>query len=380
MIFDRKKLEKNEEKYLAGYAIKSSSSVGRKYHEEPDEFRMCFQRDKERVIHSKAFRRLDEKTQVVGPSLGDHFRTRLTHTLEVAQIGRDLARRLGLNEDLCEVIALAHDLGHSPFGHAGEDALNEIMSEYGVHFEHNEQSRYIVEKLERTYPDFPGLNLTIEVLDGLIKHQTSYDQSGKEFEFSAHLEAQIVNFSDEIAYLSHDLDDGIRYKIFNINKIRGLKMIKRADEEILKKYGRQIEDPGIYVSRLVSTVIAILVNDLVLNTEKAIALNNINSVDSVKNYKGALARFSDEMKDDLSELREYLYENFYMHPAILSEHKKGHEMIKELFTYYTQNPHKFPKLHRLNMEFPFEIAVKDYISGMTDRFLIAQYENYFGKK
>ena len=224
MALKRYELEEIEEKTLSSYAIKSSKSLGRKHEEEIEDDRLCFQRDKDRIVHCKAFRRLDDKTQVFIGGTGDHYRTRLTHTIEAAGISRDIARRMGLNEDLCEAIALAHDLGHPPFGHGGEDALDEIMKKYGYRFEHNEQSLRVVEKLENVYPNFNGLNLTVEVLDGMIKHQTSWDRKGIEIKTSPHLEAQVVNVADEIAYTNHDLDDGIRAGLIRIEALEKFKL------------------------------------------------------------------------------------------------------------------------------------------------------------
>ncbi len=221
MFISNSKLQKSQDSHLAPYAQKNSNSQGRKYREKKDPLRLPFQRDRDRIIHAKAFRRLHGKTQVFRALHGDHFRSRLTHTLEVSQIARDIARNLQLNEDLAEAIALAHDLGHTPFGHAGEEALNEIMQKFGESFEHNRQSRRVVESIEQKYPDFPGLNLTYETLDGLIKHRTPYDKG--ELGQSS-LEAQIVNIADSIAYNAHDVDDGLRGNIIHINQFRKLKI------------------------------------------------------------------------------------------------------------------------------------------------------------
>ncbi|MDA1060671.1 MAG: dNTP triphosphohydrolase, partial [bacterium] len=288
-------LQKREDRILAPYAIKSRESDGRKFPETFDDGRLAFQRDKDRIIHCKAFRRLDEKTQVFMAGSGDHYRTRLTHTLEVAQISRDIARRLGLNEDLCEAIALAHDLGHPPFGHAGEHALNDAVQEFGLHFEHNEQSRRVVETLEKAYPDFDGLNLTFEVLDGLIKHQSAWDQAGKKFEVSAHLEAQVVNIADEIAYTNHDMDDGLRSGLINLSDLKKFEIWKMGEEDVMGKYGKDL-DLDVYISRVISAITSIMIEDLCKQTLKNISENSIESPVDAQQYSGILADFSSKMK------------------------------------------------------------------------------------
>ena len=223
-IRTRKQLEKLEKTYLAPYAATTAASSGRQYKESLSFNRLAFQVDRDRIIHSRSFRRLKDKTQVFLAHHGDHFRTRLTHTLEVAQLSRDLARSLGVNEDLAESIALAHDLGHPPFGHAGEETMNEIMKQFGQNFEHNQQSKRIVTILERGYPDFPGLNLSREVIEGLMKHQTSYDQSQKKLTPTT-LEAQIVDLADELTYQAHDTDDGLRANLINLKSLQKLVLI-----------------------------------------------------------------------------------------------------------------------------------------------------------
>ena len=344
---------------LSSFAIKISK--GRKHSEELNANRDDFLRDKHRIIHSKAFRRLDQKTQVFMAGSGDHYRTRLTHTLEVAQISRDIARRLSLNEDLCEVIALAHDLGHPPFGHAGEYALDEIMKNFDMHFEHNEQSLRVVEKLEKAYPNFEGLNLSIEVLDGMIKHQTAFDQAGKKFEIAAHLEAQVVNIADEIAYTSHDVDDGLRSKLITFDQMDKIKLWQIAKQDTENKFGNIIEE-DILVSRVTSRLVGLMIEDLLKKTEE-----NLKNIDNVKEYKGNLIEFSDEMKSKLLELREFLLNNFYLNPKILEFTEKGKTMIKKLFDFYLKNPDKLPRKDKS------VISIKDYIAGMTDHFLIKEY-------
>ena len=314
---------------LRKYAIRKS--IGRKFEENDfDDKRTPFQKDQNRILHSKAFRRMDAKTQVFTARSGDHYRTRMTHSLEVAQISRDLARRLGLNDDLCEVIALAHDLGHPPFGHGGEDALDEMMKKYGMHFEHNEQSRKTVEEIEKAYPDFNGLNLTLEVLDGLIKHQTIFDQHGKVFETASHLEAQIVNIADEIAYTNHDLDDGLRGGFLKISELKKKTLWIMAEENVLQRYGK-ITDKDVLISRTISNILSMMVEDLCLQTEKNLKQGKIKNLDDVKAYKGLIVKFSDEMSNNIKQLRKYLFEKFYMNTDISKKIEKGKRMIKKVF-------------------------------------------------
>lgn len=376
MILTRKELGKRETKFLASYAFSSISSAGRKFKEEKNDERLCFQKDKDRIIHCKAFRRLNEKTQVFIAGSGAHYRTRLTHTLEVAQISRDIARRLALNEDLCEAIALAHDLGHPPFGHGGEDALNIIMKKFGLKFEHNEQSRRIVEKLEKTYPNFDGLNLTFEVLDGLIKHKTSWDQKDSEFKTSPHLEAQVVNIADEIAYTNHDIDDGLRAGLLSINELKKFDLWKIAEEEVKNKYGKTLER-DVFISRITSTIISLMISDFCKQTEKTLRENKIKSLSDVRKYEGTLAYFSPEMTKMISVLRNYLYENFYMSPKISKFIEKGKIMIKKIFKFYLEKPLKFPKKMIKRNKESFIISIKDYIAGMTDLFLTEEYKKLF---
>lgn len=368
------KLQQKEALNLAAYAIKSGNSSGRRYQERLDDDRLCFQRDKDRIVHSKAFRRLDEKTQVFVAGSGDHYRTRLTHTLEVAQVARDIARRLELNEDLCEAIALAHDLGHPPFGHAGEQALDDMMKTFGQRFEHNEQSRRVVEVLEKTYPGFNGLNLTLETLDGLMKHQTAWDQAGKIFNVSAHLEAQVVNIADEIAYTNHDMDDGLRSGLITLRELRKFKLWQLGEKEVAKKYGKKLENE-ILISRVISTIIAMMIEDFCVTTLKNLDKYNIKTVDDVCGHKGLLADFSNKMKIMIKELRQFLFNNFYLNPKIEAFTLKGKWMIKKLFKFYYKNPDKFPKKSgkKLN-EAERIVAIKDYIAGMTDTFLIQEYK------
>lgn len=350
---------------LASYAI--HTSTGRQYPEVLDDGRGPFHRDRDRIIHSKAFRRLDRKTQVLVSGTGDHYRTRLTHSLEVAQISRDLARRLHLNEDLCEAIALAHDLGHPPFGHVGEHALDDVMKEFGMNFEHNEQSRRIVEVLEKGYPTFDGLNLTNETIEGLIKHQTAYDQEGKKFNKFSHLEAQIVNVADEIAYNNHDIDDGIRLGVLKMEDLEEVELWRIAKAVVLEKFGEI--DFKKYRQRIISVMISMMVEDFYSQTTAELGRNNIKTLDDVKNFEGLLGKFSDRMKEKIKELRTFLFQRFYMHPTVLEKVNEGSGMIKKLFKYYLEHPDKFPKGNNPSVE-----QIKDYIAGMTDGFLLKEFK------
>lgn len=378
MLFRRKALEEKEKTILAPYAVKSGESRGRMFKDIADNERLAFQRDKDRIVHCKAFRRLDEKTQVFMAGSGDHYRTRLTHTLEVAQISRDLARRIGLNEDLAESIALAHDLGHPPFGHGGEEALNTMMKPFGMHFEHNEQSKRVVEKLEKLYPNFDGLNLTLEVLEGLIKHQTAFDQAGKAFEYFPHLEAQIVNIGDEIAYTNHDMDDGVRSGLITLKQLRKFELWKLGEEMVEKSYGKKL-DEDVLVSRVISAITSLMIDDLCQQTEKNLKKFRINRLEDVAEHNGVLASFSLKMLAMIKELRKFLYDNFYMHPDIYGFVMRGERMIKKLFEFYLKNPEKFPKKKFLEQDEELVVKVKDYIAGMTDGFLVNEFQKYFGK-
>lgn len=347
-------LGEKEKNTLAPYAVKSIESKGRKFHERDtgESFRLCFQKDRDRIVHCKAFRRLDEKTQVFPAFFGDHYRTRLTHTLEVAQIGRDICRRLGLNEDLAEAIALAHDLGHPPFGHAGEDALNEIMKEFGLGFEHNLQSLRVVEKLEKLYPDFDGLNLSFEVLDGLKKHQTVWDQSSDHVG-EMHLEGQVVNLSDEIAYTNHDIDDGLRSGILTIDMLRESEIWRDSERFVFEKYG-EISVSEILISRIISRTISSMIEDI------------------CENFDEKSVTFSEEMKRKIAELRKILYEKFYLNDAVKNRLTDGKKMIKDLFKFYLENPNEVSEKYKIGER--IEVAIKDYIAGMTDQFLIKELE------
>lgn len=368
MIFDRERLFQREALLLAPYGIKSQFSRGRDHPEPDDLMRTPFQKDRDRIIHSRAFRRLKMKTQVFVAHYGDHYRTRLTHSMEVAQISRDVARALGLNEDLAETIALAHDLGHTPFGHAGEETLNQLLEPFGLRFEHNEQSRCIVEKLECVYPNFCGLNLTFEVRQGLMKHQTPWDQNHKEFK-GASLEAAVVNLADEIAYTNHDVDDGLRSGILKESELEPLALWQNASELVFKNYG-DISDPSIRWSRVVSRMIGIMIQDLITHSSQKIDQANLQTPEDVYRSTKALISFSPQQVKINRETQSFLMKNLYFNPRVLKRSQEGQKILKKLFKTYYKKQGKLPLEAQLLIrsgEKP-EIVIKDYIAGMTDEF------------
>jgi len=373
--------ESEQNKTLAPYAMKSSLSQGRVFPEPDDPFRSPFQRDRDRIIHSKAFRRLQAKTQVFVSYYGDHYRDRMTHSIEVAQIARDISRSLGLNEDLSEVLSLAHDLGHPPFGHGGEDALNEAMEEFGLGFEHNEQSRRIIESLEKVYPSFDGLNATKETLDGLLKHNPHNYHTYIDFIVSPHLEGQVMDLSDEIAYTNHDVDDGLRSGIFTVKQMSKFSLWQKAQKEVMKKYkikrlSKDLESNSRFYSRIISNMISQMISDLCEQTTKNIRTYRIKNLADVRKFKGKLVDFSPSMKKRKAELRRFLVECFYHNPKVAKQINRGKKILKSLFFYYLDHPTKLPELYQdmqKNGE-RLEIVVKDYIAGMTDHFAEEQHQ------
>lgn len=342
-------MEYNVSLYMKG-AKRNSSTTGRLFPEAEDRTRTPFERDRDRIIHSKSFRRLSGKTQVFVATYGDHFRDRLTHTLEVASIARGMSRSLGLIEDLAEAISLAHDLGHTPFGHAGEEELDKIMRGFGSHFEHNEQSKRIVEKLEKQFPNFDGLNLTFAVRQGLAKHQTVYDQSGKKILYKS-MEAQVADIADEIAYINHDLDDGLRSELFGFKNLQKLDLWNEATEAVTKKYGK-IADPFVLRHRTISRLISMMIENAVSNATKS------------------RLEFSAKFKEKIIKVREFLWNNMYQSPEVIRHSKKGQEIIRALFDKLHSNPRLMPEsfYNRVNVDDPLEIVVKDYVAGCTDEY------------
>jgi dGTPase len=380
MPCDRPELEKRERQILASYAQFSADSRGRVHEEEPPEFRTQYQRDRDRVIHSRAFRRLEYKTQVFLNGTGDHLRTRLTHTMEVAAIARNISRALRLNEDLTETIALAHDLGHSPFGHKGEAALDRLMRGKGG-FEHNRQSLRVVEFLEQKYPRFPGLNLSWEVREGLAKHFTSYDQPEKRKDFKARspsLEAQVANLADEITYYSHDLDDGLSARLLAEERLhRDVQVWRKAALRVRREFGELPDESRRYY--IIRCIIDDQVKDVVETSEKAIMSAGVQSADAVRLQPRALVRYSPQRRLLNLELRKYLYRNLYYNPEVHEPNRRAVRMLEELFHHFASHPQQISEIfrHRARRD-GWPRAVCDYLACMTDRYAIQEHQRLFG--
>jgi len=360
-------------------------SRGRIYYEPSSSLRSPYQRDRDRVVHSTAFRRLKHKTQVFVNTTGDHFRTRITHSLEVAQIARTLAKHFNLNEDLCETLSLSHDLGHTPFGHAGESTLNECMESYGG-FDHNIQTIRIVNVLENKYYNFKGLNLTLETIDGLVKHNGPVRDSkkidkilGKNFfknkisySINASLEAQFASISDDIAYNSHDLEDGLRANLYTIEDLKNIPILSR----IINKHKKFIKNKGteLVTRQIVREIINEMVNDIIINTKKKIKVEKIKDIKDVYNHQDLLVTFSEEMNlFDLS-VKSFLKEKMYFSKSVLKKTNMGKKIIRFLFLEIIKNPSKFIKksIYKKNN---FERNICDFIAGMTDRYAINLYNS-----
>ncbi|MGH7830741.1 MAG: deoxyguanosinetriphosphate triphosphohydrolase, partial [Candidatus Binatia bacterium] len=331
----------------------------------------------DRIVHSKAFRRLEYKTQVFVNHEGDHYRTRLTHSLEVAQISRSIARMLRLNEDLAEAISLAHDLGHPPFGHSGQDVMDHLMKEHGG-FEHNRQSLRIVTVLEERYPNFPGLNLSHEVLEGLSKHFTDYDlPDGREFhrEGQPNLEAQIANLSDEIAYNNHDLDDGLRSGMIHLDQLQEVELWREVYTQVSSIH------PGmskkVMLHQTIRRLIDLVVTDLIHQTLKNIQAQNITGLDTVRRAPRPLVTFSDEVFRKTKQLKKFLFKNLYRHYRVERMADKASRILKDLFNTYLQNPKILPpEVQKRHSADPHR-AICDYIAGMTDRFALEEHQKLF---
>jgi dGTPase len=380
MPCSKEELETRERQMLASYAQFSGETLGRVHAEPPPSWRTEYQRDRDRVIHSRAFRRLEYKTQVFLNGTGDHLRTRLTHTIEVAAMARSLARALRLNEDLAETIALAHDLGHSPFGHRGEAVLNKLMREHGG-FEHNRQSLRVVEELEEKYPGFRGLNLTWEVREGLIKHQTSYDQPGLRKGFSAKspaLEAQICNLADELIYGSHDLDDGLEAGLLSEEDLRRhVRVFAQASDTVRQEHGPLAAEIRRYF--IVRCIIDDQVRDVVETSEAAILASGVKTADDVRRQPRALVRHSPARRNLNAELNRYLYKNLYSNPAVAEPTRRAVKMLEELFQYYVAHPLEIGEASRKRArKTGWPRAICDYLSGMTDRYTILEHRRLFG--
>lgn len=374
---------------LAPYATNESSSRGRRQKEPAPLYRSEYQRDRDRIVHSSAFRRLEYKTQVFVNHEGDMFRTRLTHSIEVAQIGRATARALGLNEDLTEAISLAHDLGHTPFGHAGQDALNRCMQEHGG-FEHNLQSLRVVDDLEERYADFSGLNLTFETREGILKHcsRANAEQLGEVGERfltggQPGLEAQIANIADAIAYNNHDVDDGLRAGLITLEQLRDVALFEEQYQSV------QACHPGLNGRRLIHEIIRRMINrqvvDLLRTSEKALAEAAPHSADEVRQMPDSLIRFSEEMQEEHQALKRFLRENLYRHYRVHRMSIKAQRMVKDLFGALFDDPRLLPPEHQAKVKITERElgdtgrarAVADYIAGMTDRFAILEHQKLF---
>lgn len=341
---------------LAPYAVPHDGGLGRQHAEPEDETRFAFQRDRDRILHTQAFRRLKHKTQVFVSGTGDHYRTRMTHSLEVAQISRDIARTLQLNEDLAEAIALAHDLGHTPFGHAGEEAMRACMEPYGKRFEHNEQSLRLVTLLEDRTTMYAGLNLSMEILEGLMKHRTPYDHPTHALPPRApSLEAQLVNLADEIAYTAHDTDDGLRSGLFTLRDMRGLGLIELAHERTMRS-GAELR----------GAIVHVLVMDLYESVPALLQERNIASLHDVYTSTETLLTYSTAMADRLKELRAFLWQNLYLSPQVSKQAAAGRAIVHRLFPAYLSHPPQKVLALQKKTNGALEDAVKDYIAGMTD--------------
>jgi dGTPase len=371
----REEMEATERAVLAPFAEKSGDSRGREYSEPSHSYRTEFQRDRARIIHSRAFRRMEYKTQVFLNGTGDHLRTRLTHSIEVASISRTIARALGLNEDLAEAIALAHDLGHAPFGHSGEEMLAECMRDHGG-FDHNRQSVRVVELLETSYPNFPGLNLTFEAREGLRKHQLLYDfpTPGEEKYHCPSLEAQVADLADEITYYSHDLDDAVDFEILSAAQLGENEVWRRSHRAVLARYagGREPELHKLVIRDIIDNE----VHDLVATSAKSIAESGVQSADEVRRQPAPLIRYSDELAEANRALRKFLYQNVYYHPRVSEVNRRACEMLRRVFEAYVVDPDRLGDgaTRRIESE-GLHRTVCDYVAGMTDRYLMEEYEH-----
>ncbi|MFH1996240.1 MAG: deoxyguanosinetriphosphate triphosphohydrolase [Candidatus Omnitrophota bacterium] len=375
----RRSALEEREKHLAPYAQRSSLSKGRCHPEPEHPYRSCYQRDKDRVIYSTAFRRLEYKTQVFVNHEGDYYRTRLTHTLEVAQIARSIARALRLNEDLVEAISLAHDLGHTPFGHSGEDALRDIMKDRGG-FEHNAHGLRVVDYLEKRYPDFTGLNLTFEVREGIVKHSTPFDRPRPIIPFESKgtpfLEVQVVDIADEIAYDNHDLDDGITSGLLTEEQLKAVPCWKTAYQAAKKTYPNINQESRKF--QIIRFLINAQVTDLITQTEKNIKKYKISDPADTAKVPHKLVLFSKSMVIERDPLKDFLHKNLYQHFRVVRMSTKAYRFVCDLFNVYLKNPNQLPPntKERLSREDKYRV-ICDYIAGMTDRFALDEYKKFF---
>ncbi|MBN2386840.1 MAG: deoxyguanosinetriphosphate triphosphohydrolase [Anaerolineales bacterium] len=374
MFFNRQQLEENEDRCLAPYGVRSRDSQGRAYLDTEPDYRTAFQRDRDRILHTTAFRRLEYKTQVFINYEGDYFRTRLTHTLEVAQIGRTIARALGANEDLVEAICLAHDLGHSPFGHAGEYTLRKLMADFGG-FDHNKQSLRIVTELEQRYPEFPGLNLTWEVREGMVKHESEYDISdARDFnpDLRGNLETQICNVADELAYTTHDLDDGLRSGMISPQTLSGVALWEILIETFNWR-GPTLQD--IERHRMIRHLVGLLVTDLVEATDTRLKESGAKTPLDLQKLKFNVIGYGEDMQRRNREMKDLLYNKLYRHFRVVRMQVKAEHIVSDLFNASRAEPAILPD--HVQSWIPtrgLERTICDYIAGMTDRFAIEEHE------
>lgn len=378
MIYKRVHKEELETAALASYALKSAESQGRVYAEAESDSRTAFERDRDRIIHTTAFRRLEYKTQVFVFYEGDHYRTRLTHTLEVAQLGRSLARGLGANHDLTEAICLAHDLGHAPFGHAGEYTLNRLMAGHGG-FNHNTQSYRVVTLLEERYPQFPGLNLTYETREGMIKHETAYDKSdaaGFAPEKRASLEAQIANLADEIAYNAHDLDDGLRAGLFSLEELADLAIWGELTEAV-GWAGKRPFTP-IIRHEIIRELIGRSVTDVLGQTAATLDTFHLDTAEKIQTHANNVVTYSPAFAHLVQPLKKFLYDRMYRHYRLMRMQFKAERFISQLFEVYLQEPNMLPDTTRRRLDNnPLPRVITDYIAGMTDRYALDEWQKIF---
>lgn len=377
MIYNRENQEKLEEVLLAPYAVHAANSKGRKYPESEPSFRTCFQRDRDRILHTSAFRRLEYKTQVFINYEGDYYRTRLTHTLEVTQIGRSLARALGANEDLVESICMAHDMGHPPFGHSGEATLNNLMKDHGG-FNHNHHSYRIVTEIEKRYPEFSGLNLSWEVLEGMVKHETEYDKTDAlDFDpaLRGHLEAQITNVADELAYTSHDLDDGLRSGMITTEMLAGIELW----DMVVENFGSEncvLDDLSRH--QIIRELVGLEVNSMIYSSMERIEKSGVKTSLELQSLAYNVVGFDDSMMKRNRVLKDFLFKNMYRNYRVVRMQQKAERVLTELFNAYNHEPAMLPN------QFQAQIAKKgkersicDYLAGMTDRFAVEEYQRLF---
>ncbi len=377
-LLDRQAFEDREQNTLASYAVHSGTSRGRRYAEPEHAFRTVYQRDRDRIVHSTAFRRLEYKTQVFLIHEGDYYRTRLTHTIEVSQIARTLARSLNLNEDLTEAIALAHDLGHTPFGHAGEGALDEFLADEGG-FEHNRHGLRVVDLLEHPYPEFRGLNLTSEVRESIAKHSTVHDTPQADEEFHGEhppLEGQVVELADRIAYDSHDLDDALAMELVRPEDLSSLDLLRQAESDFDKSLKNLT--PGQRVRRVAKLLIDVMVRDVLATSEGEIQRHGVQTVDDVRLAPVRLVRPSEPLEPKLRQVEQFLMKNVYRNHRVMRMTTKARRFLLRMAAFYNEDMSQLPPHYQHYAEqYGQKRAIADYIAGMTDRFAQDEYRKLF---